>query len=73
MASHSSQSAIKVSYLFRKGDKGLHKLEGAMDEAEQGRLAAKAMPGRKVLLEPEVCLAPLHLWHHFWDLLFFLS
>lgn len=64
---------LKVSYLFRKQDNGLHKLEGAMDEAQQGRLDAKATPGRTVPLEPVVCLALLQLLDHLWDLLFFLS
>lgn len=64
---------LKVSYLFRKGAKELHKLEDAMDEVEQGRSDAKATPGRKVLLEMVVCLVSLHLWDHLWDMLLFLS
>lgn len=44
---------LKVSYLFRKGGKGLQGLEDAIDE--KGGLDAKARRGRKALLELAVC------------------
>lgn len=46
---------LKVSYLFRKGGKGLQGLEDAIGETEKGGLDAKARRGRKALLELAVC------------------
>lgn len=61
---------LKVSYLFRKGDKGLHRLEGALDlqnredwmpRPPQGESApgASGLPGTAPSMGPLVGLAVL--------------